>query len=128
MSQTAEVNKLISEMQKGNEVAFAELYDRYSPALFGVVSKIIREESLAQDILQDCFVTIWKKAQSFDADKGSFFTWMLNICRNKSIDGLRKQNRESDHLNTMKETDVIETSESAMNVGAIGLNGCGIVT
>lgn len=122
MSQTAEVNKLISEMQNGSEVAFAQLYDRYSPALYGIINKIIHDESEAQDILQDCFVTIWKKAQSFDAEKGSFFTWMLNICRNKAIDILRKQNRESDHLNTIKETDAMDTKEAAMNVNIIGIN------
>ncbi|XOV66648.1 MAG: RNA polymerase sigma factor [Fluviicola sp.] len=122
MAQTAEINKLISEMQDGSEAAFAQIYDRYSASLYGVINKIVGEESVAQDVLQDCFVTIWKKAPSFNSEKGSFFTWMLNICRNKSIDVLRKQNRESGHLNTMKETEALETREAAMNVNTIGMN------
>jgi RNA polymerase sigma-70 factor (ECF subfamily) len=121
MSKTAEINTLIVELQNGNENAFALLYDKYSPALYGIVQKIIRDDDIAQDILQDCFVTIWKKAKSFDATKGSFFTWMLNICRNKAIDVLRKQQRESGHLDTMKETEVLSSKETAMNVNTIGL-------
>lgn len=116
-----EVKTLIIELQQGNEAAFSKLYDKYSPALYGIILKIVRDDEVAQDILQDCFVTIWKKAQSFNAEKGSFFTWMLNICRNRSIDVLRKNKRESDHLDTMKETDYISTKEESMNINTIGL-------
>lgn len=117
----AEVKSLILKLQDGNEAAFSELYDKFSPALYGIIKKIIRDDEIAQDILQDCFVTIWKKAQTFNEEKGSFFTWMLNICRNRSIDVLRKQNRESDHLHVMKETEELSTSQASMNINTIGL-------
>lgn len=122
MAETADLNNLVLELQNGSESAFAKLYDKFSPALYGIIQKIIRDDELAQDVLQDCFVTIWKKAKSFDAGKGSFFTWMLNICRNRSIDYIRKHNRESDHLNTMVETDVISIKEDPININTIGLN------
>lgn len=118
---TSEVNTLVIELQKGNEAAFSTLYDKFSPALYGIILKIVRDDEVAQDILQDCFVTIWKKANSYSEDKSSFFTWMLNICRNKSIDVIRKRNREADHLRVMKETDHLSTSEASMNIHAIGL-------
>lgn len=117
----AEVNTLIIKLQSGDEAAFSKLYDKFSPALYGIIQKIVKNDEISQDVLQDCFVSIWKQAKTFNAEKGSFFTWMLNICRNRSIDVLRKQNRESDHLHVMKETDVISTKEESMNISTIGL-------
>lgn len=119
---TKEITPLIEQLQQGDEMAFSKLYDMFSPSLFGVILKITRDEAVAQDVLQDCFVTIWKKAKSFDASKGSFFTWMLNICRNRSIDVLRKGTREADHLHVMKETEVLGTQNEAMNINTIGLS------
>lgn len=116
-----EVNALIIKLQSGDEAAFSILYDKFSPALYGIIQKIVKNDELSQDVLQDCFVSIWKQAKTYNAEKGSFFTWMLNICRNRSIDVLRKQNRESDHLHVMKETDILSTKEESMNISTIGL-------
>lgn len=112
---------LIHQLQNGSEPALAALYDMYSDALYGLVLKIVRDEDQAQDVLQDAFVTIWKKATTYNAEKGSFFTWMLNICRNRSIDVLRKANRESAHQEEMKASDSIEHSTSGLNIDTIGL-------
>jgi len=62
------------------------LYDHYSGALFGVVSRIIRKEEVAEEVLQDVFLKIWDKIESYDAEKGRLFTWMLNLARNQAID------------------------------------------
>ncbi len=88
-----EVDTLISQIAQGNEKAFEGLYDSYSPALYGVVLKIVRDEAVAQDVLQEAMVKIWKNIHSFDSKKGSIFTWMLNIARNRAIDELRKMKR-----------------------------------
>ena len=76
--------------------AMSVLYDMYSPALFGVVLQIVKEEETAEDVLQEAFVKIWGSFQSYDAAKGRLFTWMINVCRNLAIDKIRsKQYRVS---------------------------------
>ena len=74
--------ELVVLLQSGSETAFNILYDRYSPALYGIVVKIVKEEEVAQDVLQDGFVKIWKNFSNYDKSKGTLFTWLLNIVRN----------------------------------------------
>ncbi|AQG78402.1 RNA polymerase sigma factor [Spirosoma montaniterrae] len=80
---------LIEKLNRRDQQAFQWLYDQYSPALYGVVLRIVRDEDQAQDLLQDIFVKIWKNLDSYDAAKGRLFTWMLNVARNTAIDSLR---------------------------------------
>ncbi len=89
-----EVKNLVVRLKAGEKSAFTDLYTHYSDALYGVIKKVLRSEESAGDVLQDSFVKIWKNIDKYDESKGSFFTWMLNICRNTSIDKLRKLQRE----------------------------------
>ncbi len=63
-----------------------EFYDRYSSALYGVIFRIVKAEDEAEDVLQEALVKIWHSFASYDATKGRLFTWVVNICRNLSID------------------------------------------
>ena len=74
------------------------LYDNYSNALYGIVLKIVRSEEISEDVLQDAFVKIWKNVTSYDASKGTLFTWILNVARNTAIDRIRSQ----EYKNTAK--------------------------
>jgi len=85
---------LVERLQQGSEEAFSQLYDMYNAALYGIILRVVQDEEIAQDVLQDAFVTIWKKANLYVPGKGTFFTWMLNISRNKAIDYVRKIGRE----------------------------------
>src|SRR3954469_1283814 len=69
--------------------AFAELYDKYSAAIYGIICKIILNTNIAEELLQDVFVKVWKNIDKYDSSKGSLFTWMLQISRNTCIDYLR---------------------------------------
>lgn len=84
----------MNRLKRGNQQAFSEIYDRYSAAINGIILRIVRDEEAAQDVLQDTFVKVWKNCSGYDSSKGSFFTWMLNIARNTSIDSLRKLKKE----------------------------------
>ncbi len=85
-----DLTNIISDAQKGDQTAFEKLYDAYSPALYGISLGILGEKDLAQDIVQESFVKIYKNINSFNPKKGSFFTWVLNINRNTAIDAYRK--------------------------------------
>lgn len=78
-------------MRQHDEKAFSYLYDNYSGALYGIINSIVTDKEIANDVLQNVFVNIWKKIGSYDAGKGRLFTWMLNIARNASIDELRSK-------------------------------------
>jgi len=85
-----ELNSAIEAVQNGDRTAFEQLYDAYSPAMYGISLKILNDGELAADSVQDSFIKVWKKIHSFDVKKGSFFTWILNINRNTAIDKYRK--------------------------------------
>lgn len=117
------IAELTKRVKGGDRSAFSELYDNYSPALFGVVSKILKEDGDAEDVLQDAFVKIWKKINTFDESKGTIFTWMLNIARNTAIDKYRKLKREGKvDIQTLDySVDEVENGSSKMSTETIGL-------
>ena len=83
--------ELVAAIIQRDEQAFSYLYDNYSAALYGIINQIVPDKEIANDILQEVFVNIWRKMSSYDAAKGRLFTWMLNIARNASIDKLRSR-------------------------------------
>lgn len=76
--------------QRDNQ-AYSYLYDNYSGALYSIIKQIIQDADLANDVMQEVFINIWRKIESYDASKGRLFTWMLNIARNASIDTIRSK-------------------------------------
>lgn len=86
--------KIISLLQERKPYSMDLLYDNYSNALFGVISRIVGEESEAEDVMQEAFMKIWRYGERYDASKGRLFTWILNIARNTAIDHLRAKKRK----------------------------------
>jgi RNA polymerase sigma-70 factor, ECF subfamily len=91
--------ELVSLLRNRDDKAFGYLYDHYSGALFSIILQILNDSELASDVLQDVFVNIWRKIESYDSTKGRLFTWMLNIARNASIDTIRSKNYQNDRKN-----------------------------
>ena len=92
-------------LQERNEKAFGYLYDNYSGALYGIVNAIVTDKEIANDVLQNVFINIWRKIETYDASKGRLFTWMLNIARNASIDEIRSKGyRDSQKNQSLSET------------------------
>ena len=78
-------------LQQQSEQAFSYLYDNYSGALFNIINQVVADKEIAADVLQEVFINIWRKIDSYDASKGRLFTWMLNIARNAAIDKIRSK-------------------------------------
>ena len=111
-------------LKSKDEKAYNYLYDNYSGALYGVIMKVLDKEELANDVLQDVFVKIWRSIDQYDSSKGRLYTWMLNIARNSSIDMLRsksfqQEQKTTDIDNTVYLNDNRRTSSN--NTDAIGL-------
>jgi RNA polymerase sigma-70 factor (ECF subfamily) len=83
--------ELVALLKQQSRESFNYLYDHYSGALFTIINQIVADKETAADILQEVFVNIWQKIDSYDPAKGRLFTWMLNIARNASIDKLRSK-------------------------------------
>ena len=85
----AEEAALIRGVAGGDERAFASLYDRYGPILFGLLLRILHSRPEAEDVLQEVFLQVWQQARSFDAARGRAFTWLVTLARSRAIDRLR---------------------------------------
>lgn len=85
---------LLAASALGDRKAFAELYREASPKLFAVSLRIVRERQLAEEVLQDSFVSIWNHAADYARAKSAPTTWMAAIVRNRSLDVLRRSARE----------------------------------
>ncbi len=119
--QIMENQTLITRLQQQDRAAIGELYDAYGGALFGVVLRIVHSRELAEQVLQDTFVKVWRNVANYDASKGRLFTWLLNIARNTAIDVTR-----SAHFQQSKKTGSIDNlvhkpGGEAVNTDTLGL-------
>ncbi|HWU76475.1 MAG TPA: sigma-70 family RNA polymerase sigma factor [Rhodanobacter sp.] len=89
-----ELNQLLRQAGREDQKAFAELYRRTSSKLFGVCLRMLRDRSEAEEVLQETYTTVWRRAASFDASKASAITWLVTLSRNKAIDRLRQHREE----------------------------------
>jgi len=87
---------LLSRAGLGDRAAFAELYQATRSKLFGVSLRIVRERPLAEEVLQDSFVSIWNHAADYARAKSAPLTWMTAIVRNRSLDIVRRTREEPD--------------------------------
>ncbi|MFL1896704.1 RNA polymerase sigma factor [Aquimarina sp. 2-A2] len=116
--------ELILQLQQKNEKAFQRIYELYSENTFGVIYSILKDEVLAEEVLQDVFIKVWDNAARYSEKKGRFFTWILNIARNAAIDKTRskafknsKQNQTADYF-----VDILEEKNSfSHKIDAIGI-------
>jgi len=103
--------ELVMRLKEKDEKAFPYLYEKYSGGLYAIIIQIVPDRELACEILQDVFINVWCKIDSYDPAKGRLFTWMLNIARNLSIDTLRSKayRNSSKNQNVEDELDYLET-------------------
>ncbi|MBB3122553.1 MULTISPECIES: RNA polymerase sigma factor [Mesoflavibacter] len=115
---------LVSQFQKKDEKAFEKLYNMYSQSMHGVIYNIVRDNEIAEEVMQDVFIKAWEKADSYNSSKGRFFTWLLNISRNAAIDKTRSKafKKSSKNLNSDYFVDIIHSSDNlGSKTDAIGI-------
>ncbi|MFN4314690.1 MAG: RNA polymerase sigma factor [Chitinophagaceae bacterium] len=91
--------ELVALLQQRDQQSFSYLYDNYSGALLGVVSAVVPDMETARDVLQEVFVNIWRKIDTYDPSKGRLFTWMMNVARNAAIDKIRSRGFQDSRKN-----------------------------
>ena len=81
--------ELARRLQKREETAMADLYDRYGRLAWSVIVAIVRDNSLAEDLVQETFLRVWNRIQFFEPGRGALGPWLLAIARNRAIDHVR---------------------------------------
>jgi RNA polymerase sigma factor (sigma-70 family) len=115
--------ELTAALKAKDDQAFSYLYDHYSGSLYSIILQIVKSPEIANDILQEVFVSIWRKIESYDPIKGRLFTWMLNISRNASIDMLRSKNYQNNQKNQEITDNVYGINQvTQTNIDRIGLS------
>ena len=88
-------SQLILKVSGYDSKALEELYDRYSPILYTLIRKIVIDKSLAEEVLGDVFVLLWKRKDTYDLSANNVYTWLITLARNKAVDAKkRKENPE----------------------------------
>ena len=87
--------QLLADVARGNKSAFAQLYGLTQARLLGVALRILRDRALAEDVLQESYLKVWRHASSYDPAIASPMTWMATIVRHGAIDTLRKRQIEA---------------------------------
>jgi RNA polymerase sigma factor (sigma-70 family) len=108
--------ELVLALRHREKIAVEALYDMYSASLFGVISRIITDTAIAEDVLQDTFVKIWNSFASYSTEKGRLFTWMVNIARNLAIDKIRSKDFKNQNKNQELENNVTFIDEQRNTV------------
>lgn len=108
--------ELVLALQRREKIAVEALYDMYSASLFGVIVRIVNDEALAEDILQDTFIKVWNSFPSYSTEKGRLFTWMVNIARNLAIDKIRSKDFKNQTKNQELENNVTFIDEQRNTV------------
>jgi RNA polymerase sigma-70 factor (ECF subfamily) len=89
VSSVANDVELLKAVAARDEAALAQLYDRYRVILFGLLMRILNNREEAEDVLQETFLQVWRRAADFDENRGRPFTWLVTLARSRGIDRLR---------------------------------------
>ncbi len=85
----ATLEELVTAASRGDERAFAELYDQTSPRVYGMVLRVIRDPAQAAEVTQDIYLEVWRQSARFDARKGGVLPWLLMIAHRRAVDRVR---------------------------------------
>jgi RNA polymerase sigma-70 factor (ECF subfamily) len=87
---------LIGRVARGDEAAFAALYDRTSAAVFGLVRRVVRDPAQSEEVTQEVLLEIWRTASRFDPRQGSATTWLMTVAHRRAVDRVRSAKAAAD--------------------------------
>lgn len=93
MEETTEDLELHERLLRGDRGAFDELYRRYAAQAYGLAFRVTRQQNLAQDVVHDAFLALWRAPEAFDRSRGSFRTFFLSMVHHRGVDLVRREQR-----------------------------------
>lgn len=88
-------DELLSRIGRSDREALSALYDRYARQVYSLSLRMVENQTLAEEVAQDVFMTVWMRSTSFKSDRGTFGAWLLSVTHNRCIDELRKRRRRA---------------------------------
>ncbi len=117
-------DQIVELLSRRDKSAVRLVYDHYGDILFGTILRIVGKEDIAEDVLQEVLVKVWKNSQKYDSKKGRLFTWLINIARNAAIDKTRSSEfKQTVNIRNAENTvsSESETEAYSLEVDTIGL-------
>jgi RNA polymerase sigma-70 factor (ECF subfamily) len=90
------VDTLLSRVASAEPEAFAALYDRVAPAVFGIAQRVLRNRAMAEEVAHDALLDIWAQCRTFDRTRGSALAWVLTIAHRRAVDAVRREQAARD--------------------------------
>lgn len=87
---------LVARAARGDESAFADLYDLLAPLVYGVVARVVRDPSMAEEVTQEVFVELWRTAPRYDLERGSVRSWATTVAHRRAVDRVRSEQASRD--------------------------------
>lgn len=109
---------LLNRAGRGDQSAFAELYDSLAPLLYGVVLKVVRDPSQSEEVTQEAFIELWRLAPRYDDSRGSVRAWATTLAHRRAIDRVRSEQSGRDRVERESQKRPIQTSDVAEQVVA----------
>ena len=93
-----EIDELLRAVGRGDDAAFARLYDLLAPRVFGLARRVLRDPAQAEEMAQEVLVEVWRSAARFDPERGSGISWVLTIAHRRTVDRVRSERASADRL------------------------------
>ncbi|MFC5000703.1 sigma-70 family RNA polymerase sigma factor [Dactylosporangium cerinum] len=112
-----DADELLSRVARGDERAFAELYDLLSPRVYGLIRRVLRDPAQSEEVAQEVMVEVWRNAGRFDGTRGSATAWVFTIAHRRAVDRVRAEQASNDRAQRVAASsvetpydDVVETA------------------
>jgi RNA polymerase sigma-70 factor, ECF subfamily len=97
-----DLDLLMRRVQRGDRSAFSGVYDATAARVYGVVKRVLRDPAMSEEVTQEVFVEVWRKAATYDPAYGSVATWIVTVARRRAVDRVRREQSQRDRLAALR--------------------------